>query len=96
MSFGVTLLIGLQLIPVAVGQFWSDTDPPRADSKSREAEPAGDPATAERSSFATDPPRADSVSREAEPADDSVRVMSPMAFYRSSELIGKVSAAGTD
>ena len=78
------------LIPVAVGQFWSDTDPSPPDSESAEAEPAGDPVTAEQSPPATDPPGADSESSEAEPADDSVRVMSPMAFYRSSELIGKV------
>ena len=60
------------LIPVAVGQFWVDADPPRADSESAEAEPAGDPATAEQSSFATDPPRADSESRE--PAGEPSRL----------------------
>ena len=60
------------LIPVAVGQFWSDTDPSPPDSESAEAEPAGDPVTAEQSPPATDPPGADSESSEAEPADDSV------------------------
>ena len=55
------------LIPVAVGQFWVDADLPRADFESREAERAGDPVTADQSSFAADPPRADSESREADP-----------------------------
>ncbi len=74
------VLAGLALlIPVVMGQFWVDTDPPPADSESREAEPAGDPVAAEQPSVATDPPPA-----------DSIRIMKPWAFYRSSELLGKV------
>lgn len=67
------------LILVAMEQFSSSTDPPRADSESAEAEPAGDPVTAEQPPVATD-----------SPPDDSIRIMSPTAFYQSSELIGKV------
>ena len=102
------VLAGLALlIPVAMEQFSSSTDPPPADSESAEAKPAGAPRAGEQPSVATDPPPADSEATEsetsagdpvtgerslsaAEPADDSIRIMSPNAFYRSSELIGKV------
>ena len=94
------------LIPVVMGLFSSSTDPPPADSEFVATEPAGDPVSAEQPPVATEPlpadlestdaePAGDPVAEErassaAEPADDSIRIMSPTAFYRSSELIGKV------
>lgn len=88
--YAVVLSSFALLIPVAVGYYWPTVDPPLRESRSEVVKADDAQVSTKQPSVTTDLPPVETVPRAADMIDDSIRVMNPLAFYRSSDLVGKI------